>query len=108
MQMTYSDKVKKWQHYDLVEHATNQLEEVLGPSSAGSVTGVWDWMKDERNRDLLTLQLRDRVSENEVVGRFAPDELRSTSQMSFRLSRLWGDLLQAQSEKLLKHLSGGA
>lgn len=106
MEVTYTDRVKQWPEYELIEQATNQLDGMLGPVSSSLLTGIWDWTKDEKNRDLLTLKLKDDAGE--VLGKFAPDELRSPTQMSFRLSRLWGDLLQAQSERLLKQLSGSA
>jgi hypothetical protein len=104
MNINYSDDVRRWAEiFPLVQKATNRLEEILG-SSAGMVSGEWDRIQDEKGRDLLTLRLKDFTGE--AVGRFVPDELRSASQTSFRLRRLWGDLLLIGSHKQLEKLTG--
>lgn len=107
MKIKYSDKLQEWSEgYDLARQATHRLEDdVLGPS-AGLVSGSWDRMVDEHGRPLLTLHLEDHTGS--VNGRFALDELRSTNQTTFRLHRLWGDLLQVRNEHQLGVLMGTA
>jgi hypothetical protein len=103
MNIKYTDRIKQWDDgYTLTQHATNRLAEVLG-NSAAVVTGEWDSIEDERGRTLLTLRLKDHTGQ--VFGKFAPEELRSPAQTSFRLYRLWGDLLQARSMKQLEGMN---
>jgi len=89
------------EEFALARNASEILPEILGPS-ASLVEAEWGLENDLKGRALITLRLKDFTGE--VVGKFAPDELRSPSQTSFRLYRLWGDLLQVQNEMQLKAL----
>jgi hypothetical protein len=105
MNINYTDNVKQWPEvYPLAQQATCELEATAGPSSS-VVVGLWDRMKDEKGRDLLTLHLKDTDTLQEVSGRFGPEEFSSPPSMSFRLYRVWSDLLQARLQKLHERLS---
>ncbi len=104
MKMTFTDKTKQISdQFILLEQTKKQLEEVLGESS-GLVEARWDRTEDARGRPIYVLQLKD--SFGEVSGNFAPTELQSPNQIDFRLYRLWGDLLGAQTKKLLQEIAG--
>ncbi len=102
MNVTYSEKARQGGRvFTLLQQATKQLEEVLGPS-AEQVTVEWDCGPDERGRALYTLRIQDHTGEAST--RFAPEELESSSHLRFRLLDLWGDLLQRRSDAQLKRL----
>jgi hypothetical protein len=104
MIVKYAESVKQWgEGYTLAQQGTRRLDEVLGPSAA-MATVEWDRGEDEKGRTLLTLRLSD--FSGEVTARFAPDELRSSAQTSFRLNLLWGHLLQIRNQKQLEKLTG--
>lgn len=104
MNVEFDDSVKQWgEGYTLAQQATKRLESVLGPS-ASTVEAMWTRTEDDRGRVVLTLQLGDHTGY--VAGKFAPDELRSAAQTSFRMHRLWGDLLQTRNERHLAELTG--
>lgn len=104
MNMTFTDKTKQAaEQFILLEQTEKQLEEVLGESSE-LVEARWDRTEDARGRSVYVLSLKD--SFGEVSGNFAPTELQSPNQIDFRLYRLWGDLLGAQTKKLLQEIAG--
>jgi hypothetical protein len=82
-----------------VSRASRFLESELGPS-AGVVTANWSLARDGRGRPLLDLKISDFAGA--VNAQFAPDELKNESQVQSRLIRLWGDLLQVRSHKLVE------
>src|SRR5438105_4915784 len=103
MNIRYTDSVRQWgEGYTLAQQATTRLADILGPSP-GPVTGEWDRAEDDKGCALLTLRLKDSTAE--VLGTFAPDELRSSAQTAFRLHRLWGELLHARNVKHLEALT---
>ena len=102
MSVTYSDRAS--QGSAILQQATRQLEEILG-RSAGLVKAEWDRREDARGRVLYTLRLSDWTG-GVVSADFTPDELQSSSQVRYRLHRLWGDLLQERSQKQLEQLTG--
>jgi hypothetical protein len=85
-----------------VSRASRLLEAELGPSTGG-VTAEWSRTRDARGRPLLELKISD--FSGAVNAQFAPEELTNESQVQSRLIRLWGDLLQVRSHKLLDQLS---
>jgi len=101
--VSYSDAAKSAEHFQQLQAASAQLDEVLG-ESAGLVTSRWDRKTDARGRVLYTLRLQDPFGE--VTGEFSPTELDSHHQIDFRLYRLWGDLLRFQTNKLIQQLAG--
>ncbi len=101
MNVIFTEKAKREQYERLLE-ATKVLEEVLGPS-AKIVSAEWDRGENERGRIVYTLKVRDYTGE--VSAAFDPDELRSLSDLRYRLLRLWGDLLQIRSHKQLQELT---
>lgn len=104
MDVTYSNAVKDSdEQYVLLQKATKLLEEVLG-GQASIVKSYWDRTEDEKGRTLYVMKLKDPYGE--VTGAFAPAELQSANQMEFRLYRLWGDLLHAQTRKHLQAITG--
>lgn len=104
MNVTYPDRAKQVEGFFLLEQATACLTEVLGPS-AEQVRIEWDRMEDACGRAVYTLRLSDWTGE--ASGNFSLEELRSSSQLRYRLVRLWGDLLQDRSHKQLKALTSG-
>jgi hypothetical protein len=103
MDITYSEKAKESGEFTLLQQATNRLEEAVGQSPE-HVTVQWDRFEDDKGRSLYTLQLKDYSGE--VTRKFSIDELQSPERTSFRIYRLWGDLLQLRTEKQLEALVG--
>jgi hypothetical protein len=102
--IAYSESARQWgEGYTLLQQATMRLEEIGGPS-AGQVKAEWDRAEDSRGRTIYTLRLSDWTGA--VSAAFAPEELRNSTHMRYRLLRLWGDLLQVRSDKLLQDLTG--
>ncbi len=84
-----------------VQRGNDILEMVVG-QSADSAKANWELKQDEKGRPLLWLTLSDFTGQ--VVDKFAPDELQNSERLWDRLHRLWGDLLQVRSHKLLEEL----
>src|ERR1700722_14645498 len=104
MDIGYSEKVKQWpEGYSLVQNATKQLEEAVG-KWANVVSGEWDRGQDDKGQDVLTLRLKD--PNWEVLGKYAPNELRSAGLRTFNMNRLWGEILQRRLEKQLGDMTG--
>jgi hypothetical protein len=100
--LVFSDNVRQSKElYELAQQANALLEEVLGPS-ADLVSAEWERSKDAKGRDLLNLRIADWSGSESAI--FAPLELKETAGLRWRLNRLWGDLLQTQSHKLLDKL----
>ena len=86
----------------LMERATQVLEEeVLGPK-ASSVHAEWDRVVDDQGQPRYILSLDDGTYKSQAS--LTLDQLRTPWQLRFRLRGLWSDLLQAQSEALLKRI----
>jgi hypothetical protein len=102
MNVTYDPKTKQsGEGFALVQQATKQLEDILGPSS-DQVSAEWDRSEDEGGRAFYRLKVKDSTGEAET--HFAPDELQSLSQRRIRLYLLWEDLLRARNHKQLQEL----
>jgi hypothetical protein len=99
--VVYGEQAKKGEGYLLLEKATAMLKEVLG-DSWGQIHVVWDRGEDVRGRGVYTLKLRDFTGEAET--QFAPEELAHPTQMRFRLSRAWGNLLQVRNHRQMQQL----
>lgn len=97
MNTTYSEDVRQRpEDYQLLQQATDELEEILG-DSATEATAEWSCREDREGRLIYSLTLRDFTGE--MSRQFAPDELRSPNLMRFGLYRIWGDLLQAANKR---------
>ncbi|HET6573763.1 MAG TPA: hypothetical protein VFG68_09195 [Fimbriiglobus sp.] len=106
MQVKYSDAVKhSGEDFALLQQATRQLAEVLGPS-AGLVESEWDRSEDARDRTLYTLTIRDWTGKTQT--QFSPDELTYPGHVRIRLHHLWGGLLQARYEQDLQSLQASS
>ncbi|MBI1917169.1 MAG: hypothetical protein HYS12_20890 [Planctomycetes bacterium] len=102
MRVTYSERTRQAEElFRLAQAATDQLEQVLGPS-AELVDAEWDRAGGAANGDGLALTLRDLTGEARAF--FSPCDLKNPSRVSINLHRLWGDLLQARSHKQLQEL----
>src|SRR5260370_20371773 len=103
MNVTYNNEAKQQDDgAALMERATQVLEdEVLG-KKASQVQAEWDRVADDKGQPRYILSLSDGT--NKSQGSFDPDELRTPYKLRFRLSRLWDDVLRAQSEALLKKI----
>jgi hypothetical protein len=100
MKVIYTDKAKKAAEFDLLQRATADLEEIAGPSGA-EVTATWDRSDNGR---LYVLRLSDWSGE--VSRQFYVSELWSAKQSRWPLLRIWGDLLELRSHKLMDKLLG--
>jgi hypothetical protein len=89
----------------LVRRANELLEAELGRSSH-LVSASWSLACDERGRPLLRLVISDSTGRAETA--FAPDGLRDDWRTQGRMIRLWGDLLQVRSHKLLDEIQAAA
>jgi hypothetical protein len=106
MNVSYKVNGQQWNEgNDLLQKVTEQLEDIVG-KSAEQVTAEWKRGQDKRGRTLYTLNISD--STEQVAADFAPQELRSPSQMRLRLLELWGDFLQVRSHKQLQKLTEDA
>jgi hypothetical protein len=85
----------------LVERGKAALAEVLGESSP-MVEVRWDVVRDDRDRAVVELTLRDWTGE--VSTRFAAWEFENDARLLRRLYSLWGDLLQLQSRIRLREM----
>jgi hypothetical protein len=84
-----------------VRSATGILEAIVG-DSPGIVAAAWEKAEDALGQPVLTLRLSDFTGK--VTATFAPGELNDQDHMRLRLRRLWGDLLQARSDKMREEL----
>lgn len=91
----------------VVDRAMHWLEAILGPSGS-AVRADWDLTTDDTGRETITLRLSDATSPEGLVQRFRPQDLRDRDYAERRFYRLFGDLLQAQSHKLLNDLAGSS
>lgn len=87
--------------YRGVARANEILEAESGPS-ADEAKADWSLGADEQDRPLLTLTLSDFMGA--VPARFAPGELGDEESLRVRLHRLWGDLLQVRTGRLIRHM----
>ena len=85
----------------LVRRADELLELELGRSSP-QVSASWSLSQNEQGNTFLRLEISDWSGR--VGTSFAPDELRSDQQTKGRMIRLWGNLLQIRSHKLLDEI----
>ena len=112
MNVIYPDKVDRLQDSALLQEATKLLEKTTrttssgmpAVSSASDVTAVWS-LQERDGRPVYVLKLSDPASD--ATTEFLPSDLRNPGQsrdLPFRLARLWGDLLEKRSHKLLEEL----
>jgi hypothetical protein len=104
MKVAYSEKARRSNDFLRLEQATTLLEDVLG-TPAGYVEAEWDQTEDTKGRTLYHLRLRDPISAEVAMGSFTPQDLAAPAHMRVRLLRLWGEMLQAHSHKLLKSMA---
>ncbi len=98
MDVQYSPEVRQWaEGFPLLQQASTRLAAILGPQSSQLVKAAWDRVEDAQGRALYRLTIRD--STGEVSTDFTPEELQNQLHMSFRLPRLWGDLLKIRSDQ---------
>lgn len=84
-----------------VRWPNEQLEVELDRSS-GPVSTSWRLLHDDRDRPLLRLTISDWTGNASTV--FTPDDLKDAWKTQGRMIRLWGDLLQVRSHKLLDEM----
>lgn len=102
MNVTYQDKAaQRGEGHTLLQNATKQLEEVLGPS-AEFVSAEWEQGQDARGRPIYQLTLSD--SSGRVAATLTREQLRSPGLLRGHLLDLWGDLLQKRSDAQMKKL----
>lgn len=79
----------------LIDRGNEVLAEVLA-GSAPLVEVQWGVVRDDKDRALIELTLRDWTGD--VTTRFAPWEFAEDARLGRRLYSLWGDLLRKQSK----------
>ena len=89
--------------HELVSAAHQTLCDVVGKTRV-EVSEDWSMENDPQGRPLISLDLSDYIGR--VKTQFAPDELGDPSELRRRLYRIWGDLLEIRSHKLLENLIG--
>jgi hypothetical protein len=100
--LTYTENLKQSKDlFDQAQQATVLLTEVLG-RGANRASVEWDRGKDANGHDLVILRLADGDVSASAV--FAPSEMGNTADLRWRLSRLWGGVLQKVSHKMLDKL----
>ena len=89
----------------LVQNAECELRQILG-SGRDFIVSKWEADRDAQGRDLLKLTLSDPASDvpAKVEARFSPEEIDNDWHFRGRLYSLWGDLLQMESQGLLRNL----
>lgn len=98
----YTEKVTQTPKlHVLAEKGTDLLEEIIGPS-AELVDAEWDRTVDDKGQPLLILRLSDWTGSASTV--VALWEFDQPSYLRLRLNRLYGDLLQVRSHKMLEEL----
>ncbi len=98
MDVEMSSEARQWDEGSrLLSQASAVLEEILGPQSSQIVKAKWIREQDLQGRTFYRLTIRDFT--DEVSTAFTLDELQNPLHMKVRLSRLWGDLLQARNNK---------
>jgi len=102
MKVTYEESIRQTDElFASTQQATRLLEDVLG-RSADRVTAQWERSTDENGRSVVILHLSDWTAT--VTARFSSAELNQAETLRARLHRLWGDLLQVRSHRLLDEL----
>jgi hypothetical protein len=105
MNVTYTEKARqKSEDFALLQRATNWLQEDAGPSASHAIV-EWDRIEDEKSHPHYMLRISDKL--DAASASFDRDELTGGTLLRYRLSRVWGDLLQARSHRLLDDLMGG-
>ncbi len=103
MQVTYSEKARESREgYALLQRATERLEEIVR-RSLDPVTAEWDRTQDD-GEPLYTLRLADWSGSATVD--FRPKDLGDSGRLDNRLYRVWDELLEIRSHKLLERLRG--
>jgi hypothetical protein len=92
------DLRKKPRELALAEAAARVLAELIGPGSR-EVTVDLDWEEKDGHRPFVVI-LNDPAGM--AVSRFETKELEPVRRLRVRLARLWGDLLQIRSQKLIQ------
>src|SRR5438105_3413816 len=96
MDVQYSPEIRNSaEAFALVEQASALLKDILGAHASQPIKAAWSCVRDQQGRVLYRLVLRDSVGEASTD--FALDELRIPLHVRFRMSRLWGDLLQVRN-----------
>jgi hypothetical protein len=102
MKIIYSEALRQSSDLFALAQRASQLLEDVATRSSPLATAAWDFDRDERGQAVVLLRLSDWIAS--VTARFSPAELANVDALSGRLNRLWGDLLQVRSHRLLDEL----
>ena len=102
MDVQYSPEARQSPEVKLLEQASALLADIMGPQSSQLVKAEWTCLQDRQGRVLYRLTVRDFAGEASTD--FALDELQIPLHMRFRMSRLWGDLLQVRNNIQHQHI----
>ena len=104
MNVIYHDTIKSNPElFPLARQATAILEENVSPSGS-SADVEWD---AEGQPPHWKVSLKIRYGGAEVAALFQPTAMKDADRMGLRLTRLWGDVLEKQSHKMLQELLEG-
>lgn len=99
LKVSYGPNLCQWaEGKALAEAAFRLLAEVIGPTG-GEVSVEWERPSGPFDAPEILLRLADASGSVSAV--FDPRELKSSSLLRIRLARLWGELLEIRSQKLI-------
>jgi hypothetical protein len=105
-EVLYTDRAKQDpKEYAALQAVTEILEQVAARSGE-SVTAEWDKTTDPHGGPAFVLRLSDWSGTASAV--FAPQDLTVTNLLWARLYRVWGDLLQNRSHRLIGEMTAAA
>jgi hypothetical protein len=104
MDVTYSDRALKWtEGQDLLQGATQRLNEIVGKRFTRDIKAEWDRTKDEKGEDLCTLRLAGWTES--ATDSFTKADLESPRNLQTRMFRLWDKLLALRLDYMLDRLT---
>jgi hypothetical protein len=93
MDFKYGSQIQK--QSELHTAVCNGSERIVNlyPDTYKTVTGTWELTKDDRDRALITLTLKDTASAKEAVVRFTPKDVESSDFIVEEFKRRVSDVL---------------
>ena len=83
-----------------------ELLEMESTRSSNTVSATWKLVRDDRNAQFIRLAIADWSGRAETT--FSPETHKNHDQVRGRMIRLWGDLLQIRSHKLVEEMQAAA
>lgn len=102
MKITYSEALRKSDDLFALAQRASQILEKVATRSSHLATAEWHIDKDKRGQTNVELRLSDWIGS--VTEDFSRAELSDEEGLLGRLNKLWGDLLEVRSHRLLDEL----